>query len=409
MGYVARTISTTASLGAPTWWTDLADKTWAVICKGTGSDYSSGNTLRQAMPHSGISGVDNTLSITAYSGATVDHARGRVLITGGGDLDYAGNEVIALSLRTATPGWARLCDPSPGAYSTGPLTKNGQGQYPIDRGKNGSPAASHTYHRLCFANDRMWLPGAAAQHPSNAATSRIFWFDCVTNKWAAGSYMVTDADAAYYNGTWFEQGASVYIDAQNAIYAEITQPTGGGSPPRVIKIDASTGAILKTWTSAQVDGFCTGTAYAIPGTNYAVGRTHFDGSGKMYLFNFGVDPPTRTQITPGGAAATAGWQDDRFGGAWHPATGGLVLGLGGGETFVKLVPNSVGNYSGAWTATLVSPANVGNPSRIIPPSDNPYNRYTIVNDMGDGRSALVYQPSNTSSPTYVMALPAAGL
>ena len=409
MGYVARTISTTASLVAPTWWTGLADKTWAVICNGSGSGFDGGARLRDALASPTLPGGGNTISITAYSTAAVDQSRAEVTIIGGGHSDYAGNEAIGLALRTSQPGWSRWCEPSPGAYATNSLVKGGIGQYDADRGKNGWPASSHTYHRLVYANDRYWLPGLAGTFPSTAATSRIFWCDRLTRRWCAGGYWIDDADLSKYGATWMEEGGAVYVALDDAIYVEATGHIGYGTEVRVAKIDARTGAVLKRWTTSQMDGFCTGSVYSIPGTRYVVGRSHY-GPGQLVVWNMATDPPARTNITPGGPAAGAGWADDRYGGAWHIATGGLVLGLGGGETFVKLVPNTPSAYTGAWTATLVSPTNVGSPSRVIPPSDsNVYGRYTIVDDMGDGRSALVYQPSNTSSPTYVMALPAAGL
>lgn len=405
-----RTLAITVSATAPAWHANQPDLTWLALCKGTGgSAFDGGASLRQGMPSPAPSGGGNTVSITAYSGATVDQKRGDLILVGGGHGDYAGNEVMVLRLRTSQPGWSCEIPPSPGAYTSTALGKNSVGQAAVDVGRRGWPVSSHTYHRLVFANDRVYLCGLSATYPTTQGTSRIFWADRLTSRWCAGAYFITDADAALYGDTWLEEGGCVYVPLDDAIYAEATKPLGYGTEVRVAKISAKTGAVLKRWTTAQLDGFCTGSIYNIPGTRLIVGRSHF-APGKLFVWDTANDPPTRTEITPSGTAAGLSWHDDRFGGAWHIATGGLVLGLGGGESFVKLKPAVPGAYKGAWTATLVQPANLASPSRVVPPADGSlYGRFTIVDEMGDGRSLLVMQPADTSKPVYGMPLPAGGL
>ena len=122
-----------------------------------------------------IQGIGQRGIITAYNGATVLQSRGEYLkIADGGHTDYYGNEIYALNLRTATPGWQRIWGPTPNAQI---LTSNPVGNWPayLVHGDN-TPRPCHGWF------NRVATDGPDGEHlwtlESNANPSGITSLDC---------------------------------------------------------------------------------------------------------------------------------------------------------------------------------------------------------------------------------------
>lgn len=400
-----RTISITAT-GAPDWWLALSDRVWKKIARGTGTGSDGGNTIYQARPVPAPSGISPSPYVFSYSGGCVDQERGELLVHGGGHGDYAGNEVYALNLRSETPGWSRLVDPSPGCFNTGTQTHGGTGQYAVDYSKNGAPASNHSSNNLVFANGKMWLPHVWGMYPNATGTPRIFWFDREDIEWHAGTWWRLPADT---NKGSMEGQPSFYLELDDAL---ITGATHYTTPPVTVmaKIDANTGAVLKRWTDSQFyPSMDSAKPVVLPGTKICLMISTSNST--FQVIDFSNDTPTQTNATITNNAGTLAWRSEVTGAFYHEASNAIVCGLGGtsGEDIV-VVDVPANPKTGPWVARRVSPANVASPSRIIPPqSDYVYGRFNIINDMGDGRSALVYMPSNSMEATYVMALPAGGI
>ena len=79
--------------------------------------------------------------VDAWSGATLDTARGRLLVWGGGHGDYKGNEVYAFDF--ATLAWSRIWGPTPEE-----LIPSGQAAF--EEYGDGNPGSRHTYSGLTY-------------------------------------------------------------------------------------------------------------------------------------------------------------------------------------------------------------------------------------------------------------------
>jgi hypothetical protein len=153
------------------------------------------------IPNTALSSVDPTVrplgitgprsKIDAWCGAALKrHGSVYVLGAAGGHGDYAGNEVDALQLNTATPQWAQLRGPS---GNTDILNAT---QFYLDK----RPAATHTYYATQFIeplNRMMVFGGGSLNGPFPTAPldfaykgdKRSFSFDLATADWDAPDYV----------------------------------------------------------------------------------------------------------------------------------------------------------------------------------------------------------------------------
>ena len=102
-------------------------------------------TIRSVLPSPPQPGYAPNI-VDAWSGGTVDTARNRLIVWGGGHSDYSGNEVYALDLSTLTI--KRIVEPSSQTASS-----NCSSALP-----DGSPTSRHTYSGLSYIAhaDRMF-------------------------------------------------------------------------------------------------------------------------------------------------------------------------------------------------------------------------------------------------------------
>lgn len=110
--------------------------------------------------------------VLAWNGGTVDTARNRLLVFGGGHADYYGNEVYALDLNTLTI--QRIVEPSsqtPNSDCTSALP-------------DGTPTSRHTYDGLAYIAhaDRMFAVNGGLA-PCGHNDSAIWTRDFTTNAW----------------------------------------------------------------------------------------------------------------------------------------------------------------------------------------------------------------------------------
>jgi len=112
--------------------------------------------------------------VVPWSGGAYDTKRDRLVIWGGGHLDYAGNEVYVFDVNTLA--WERLTDPS-----TDLGGDEGSGLYP-----DGLPRARHTYDYVEYAPniDKFLVFGGNAQYPTaSVASGKVLAFDFDTLTW----------------------------------------------------------------------------------------------------------------------------------------------------------------------------------------------------------------------------------
>lgn len=121
----------------------------------------------------------------AWSGATFDTTRDRLLVWGGGHHDYSGNEIYAFEL--ATLRWRRLTDASTD------VSGEDTNAYYLD----GLPRARHTYGSLVYlpASDRFCAIGGNGLWPTGQhGENNLDCFDFSTSSWTRHG---TVPDGAY--------------------------------------------------------------------------------------------------------------------------------------------------------------------------------------------------------------------
>ncbi len=135
---------------APAWFVNAAEGSWTTVAGAANQTIE--NVLPNPVPNNPGSSPN---SITAaWTGGGVDQPRGEyILCANGGHADYPGNECYAISMRSETPAWRRLSDPTPQSHivfndSVGPL-----GAVNAD----GRPRAMHSTFE-CYGDGRVWFP-----------------------------------------------------------------------------------------------------------------------------------------------------------------------------------------------------------------------------------------------------------
>ncbi|HXU83423.1 MAG TPA: hypothetical protein VN914_18650 [Polyangia bacterium] len=123
--------------------------------------------------------------IAAWSGGAYDRKRDRLIVWGGGHMDYAGNEVYVFDLGTLR--WSRASDPARNTGGNEP-----SGYYPSDDGTEPvdprQPRARHTYNYVQYLDslDRFCSLGGAALYPSGqTGTAHVDCFDFEARRWQA--------------------------------------------------------------------------------------------------------------------------------------------------------------------------------------------------------------------------------
>lgn len=143
----------------------------------------------------------------AWSGGVYDSKRTRLVFTGGGHADYAGNEIYAVSLDTQT--LSRIFGPTPNAQipSGGCRTSY----------SDGNPAAHHTYNHLEYlpTQDKMVMIGGSQWQDGGFCDTGTWLFNFATNTWQALG-TVANSPAMDISG-W--EHAFAYDPGNDVVYA----------------------------------------------------------------------------------------------------------------------------------------------------------------------------------------------
>jgi len=145
--------------------------------------------------------------VVAWGGGTVDSARNRLLVWGGGHANYWGNEMYALDLATQTI--KRIVDPSP-------LTSAANCSSALP---DGTPVSRHTYAGLAYVAhaDRMFGVGGSMS-PCGYLDPATWTFDFAAKKWTlavASSPTVSHGTMAVYDAAT----KLVYVKDQQSFYS----------------------------------------------------------------------------------------------------------------------------------------------------------------------------------------------
>lgn len=425
---------------APSWWLDDTFHpvgTWQSYAGGSGAanTVQRGNRISDASP-------TTTAGIFAYSGMATEQETKSCFFMGGGHNDYAGNEVLKLSLNTSVPGWSLFAAKTQASINGDPCADSGnnnRGQTLADINLgNNRPCSFHSSHNLLCHNGKMWIPQMWGVRPGGGDTlqsSARFSVDTTTGTWTAYGRLIPTYP-------WSAPGQSiptVVLASRNEIWGGYDHTTQGD----IITYRMSTvdGSVLGTYTRG---GTVTvnGNVYSLP-----AGQSRYCAAGaacEIYpsgarpsliwsvLYSNGQRPTGYYVIDPtapnvmykvtldnqsGIAYNAAGTFSECSRAGYHHLWGtnkiyALSAMWDGNrlDRFLKItIPT--GDTASAissqqWTTTLVSPGGTTPPANA---TDQIYGRFTLIQDMGDGRPAIVAVPNGLNSSIYVLKMPAGGL
>jgi Bacterial Ig domain len=156
--------------------------------------------------------------IAAWSGATADTLRNRLIIWGGGHQNYSGNEVFSLNLDANPPTMTRLTDPS--------VFNSNTQVCPESNLSDGTPVARETY------NDLVYLPGV----------DRMFSFDGVKEPCGGGSGRTWTLDLSTSPPVWHA------MDPVNGFNPAPVSDGGAGSVTGAnCAYDPNTNSVFCSW------------------------------------------------------------------------------------------------------------------------------------------------------------------
>ncbi len=170
----------------------------------------------------------------AWNGGAFDTVRDRLIVTGGGHWDYAGNELYAFDVGTLQ--WERLTDPSSlQGWSSGD-----------DVMPDGLPPARHTYNGIVYLPppvDRLWINGGSVYGPgANSPRSWTFdfdaseWSEVATSPFTGEGTAVYDADRQRVYDNFNYHGMATY-DVVGDAWTVVHDPSEFGSLYRTAAYD----------------------------------------------------------------------------------------------------------------------------------------------------------------------------
>jgi hypothetical protein len=370
---------------APAWFVNMPDRTWATPVT---------NTLDAVKPTIALPGNDGHAAVcNNWTGGTVDQDRGEfVLAANGGHFGYAGNEVYACALRSASPAWQRIWGPSPlSAISGGVHGQNTAANY-----GDGNPRAAHTYNRPAYGNGKIWLCGIEAMYDDEQWSTAVYSFDRASLKWDYHGIGVPGPLPGDSYFSW-QTGPGAYdrIDKRvwNCGQYNIADGLNG-----LVSVDALTGNITQYGHHYNL-----GSAWSVVAHDL---RLWIIGAQNSVLWIMDLTNPAGGFIQKSTTGSPTAFGSDA-GAVYHQPSRAILCWSGYGTGLRKLaIPSDPKNGTYTWSTVSPAAGNSVTPSAAQP--NGTYGRFNIVENMGNGQSALCIV-NDTTGPTYVYKLPANGV
>lgn len=356
----------------PTWFAAMPDKTWAAV--------ASAGTLDAVKP-SGASGHQHI--VATGSGGAVDTDRKSLLVCGGGESNYSGNEVYELVLTENTPAWVRLTDPSdpaggtliPGTYA------------------DGQPKSSRNWDMLVYGAGNLWLAGMANMYPTGYHGNGIWRF----NRAVSPPVWVQDWTAPGPTGgnglseEW-SQGTASYDATSGVVFA-----TGSGATSYYYFNGSSSGSVASQvgsglYSTSAISPSLRAWAHLSPPTT---------GYGQFRVVNLTDGTVTSPAISGSLPSSLTG-----PGFVWHAASNAFLI-WQGGATLYKLTPGA-NPFTGTYTVTEVA-NNSGGVTPTAKASYGTYGRFGLVPNLGGAGIDALVVVNGTTQATYVYKIPVGGV
>jgi hypothetical protein len=260
---------------------------------------------------------------------------------------------------------------------------------------DGKPRSVHGFNRCVFGNGRAWYAGLDAMYITGYYTKACYSFRRSDLTWQF------HGNPAPGGATW-EVGPAAYDRVGNRVWsaAGYANDSGGYS------VDANTGAITPyNWTlggNPFTDSWSV-VAYDKSPRCWIVGSVN---ENRLWVLN--LENPGSGWVQRNTTGSPAGWNASA-GAVYHaPSSAILVYHHNYGSTIRKLVvPANPLTGTFTWSA-VTSQGGATPPGSVSGDFQGVYSKFNIVEDMGNGQSALCLVCSTTGS-TYVYKLPVQGV
>jgi hypothetical protein len=376
---------------APEWFLRQAVNTWSTPVINTIA--SQAPSPQPAGNHQAICG--------AWTGGCVDQSRGEfILAANGGHGDYAGNEVYACDIRSASPAWKRLSNPS--TNTGGGDSYNGNELYP-----DGKPRTVHGWNRCVWGNGRVWYGGMAGMYPNGYySTACVSWnrdavgdgpfpVSAAASPWVFHGRIPFGGGSAGSSYDW-QLGNAVFDPVTKRVWACAQYSQFGNhcyyvdttaASPAPVAVNINEAGAFHSWG-------------VIPHNLGRVWITKDKSQNRLMLLN--LNNPSDGWVAKSVPTFSGSGVSESHGAVYHVGTQAIYCWHNNGASIVKIsVPNDL--WNGTYTVSTVAAAPGGVTPSAGPPAGT-FSRFNIVEDMGNGQSALVLVNSVTG-PVYVYKLP----
>jgi hypothetical protein len=401
--------------GSPTWFASLAEKTWTVIAKGTGTDFTSGATLASVNPNTvGINGTTGFASvIKAWCGAAANQTQKELmLVANGGHGDYWGNGVYALQLNRSIPRWFRLSDPSPAStFLTNPPC-NVYGLSPAVYG-DGRPAAMHTSNSVSHGNGKAYVMGQVAYSNIGGGNTSIFSFD------RASLGADPSAPLAHNGGTgpWTYHGTSSLSSVygfQCSTFDTLRNVAWGfcgiSESESCLYYTINAAGTINSYNTGQFQSLNWQSAFAVYLPDVDRILINSQTSGKFSIINPANPGTVESFVTVSGFPTYPG--AFAFGAFYHQPSQSILFyskQFAGDGSIRKLkIPRSgnvISTNAAGWVLSTIAKAGGVNPSHEYGDDAGVYNKFNVIQDMGNGQGCIVLTTGLDNGFTYVYKLP----
>jgi hypothetical protein len=377
---------------APAWFTSLADLAWIAPA----SNWLGASGVVDPLANSTNQGMEGPSAIiNDWTGMLCDQTRNTVaLLANGGHAGYYGNEVYALDLRAAAPAWVRRRDASVNSGGTN-----------IAAFSDGRPCSDHSGMTPVGANGRWLRCGMGGTNYVGYAHQSQWWEYCPfsgTN--AAGASTISGQADDWVNlGNGFPDyngGTATCTGMYDPVNNQIIVVHGGWKA-----VSATYYSLPNlTLTASNTNGLqCNNVMAAVDTTNKII-LARSDTSGYFWL-NYGTNRTgawSSLSASGGDSGASAYW--------WHAPSQAFLTWSTTGPNILKLKPAvSSGAYTGLTISTVTVTGGVAVPAKSGSMSGGMYGKVQLVNNMGNGQSAMVIVSQYGNPDTYVLKIPVAGV
>jgi hypothetical protein len=377
----------------PTWANSLSTNT--VVHLGS----SSPNRWVDAAPTTVPASYDYGAKFTAWTPAVVNPWDGELILPAtGGHTDSSGNDVIAFRLRSNTPGAFRVTNPTI-AVDGADVEFSGPGSAYSD----GKIRSYHGWNTALWAARKLWVFGPEGTYSNGRRQTEAWTFD----RLLLSSFPTSSASAPWTRrgdpiptkgGNMDTQGGPAAFDSNSWKLFRCPNVGSNANGQSLWSMHASkfTAQQYNVTLGAVGNGHA---SWMIIAPDKRVGII---GILEGYLVIFNPDNPAATwaQKTPSGTGAYG----SGTGAVYHQRAGKVYAYDHGGNTVrVLTIPSNpfTGTYS--WSSTTFTGATIS-PTTAA----GSFSKFNILEDIGDGRSILVWAQTHTEG-TYAVILPSTGL